>query len=190
MQLLLSSHCLALERLRWVEFRRPVIPRDLRVCRFCKAEIESPEHALLECTAELQLVKMREDFLRRMRNGLPGLPRPNSMSSARFFTHMISYRETISLVAKFAYEVTQLFEATSIYVPPLPLHCLTLPRRNDYCTISFNSNDTRHRPRNFRKFSTMSRVTESIFECAKEVTKSTKNDQKIRFFARALCVVF
>ncbi|KAJ6449896.1 hypothetical protein C8R45DRAFT_751526, partial [Mycena sanguinolenta] len=50
-------------RLRWVEFRRPKIPRDLRVCRFCKAEIESPEHALLECTAELQLVQMRQDFL-------------------------------------------------------------------------------------------------------------------------------
>ncbi|KAF8180522.1 hypothetical protein K438DRAFT_1460333, partial [Mycena galopus ATCC 62051] len=58
-QLLLSSHCLALERLRWVEFRCPRIDRDLRVCRFCKAEIESPEHALLECTAELELVRLR-----------------------------------------------------------------------------------------------------------------------------------
>ncbi|KAJ6475552.1 hypothetical protein C8R45DRAFT_834543 [Mycena sanguinolenta] len=117
-QLLLSSHCLALERLRWVEFRRLTI-------------LESPEHALLECTAELELVQMREEFLRRMRNDLPGLPRPNSMLSPTFFTHMVSYRQTISLVAKFAYEVTQFFEATPIYVPPLPLHWLTLPRRND-----------------------------------------------------------
>ncbi|KAJ6495470.1 hypothetical protein C8R45DRAFT_824268, partial [Mycena sanguinolenta] len=130
-QLLLSSHCLALERLHWVEFRRPIIPRDLRVCRFCKTEIESPEHALLECTAELELVQMREEFLCRMRNDLPGLPRPNSMPSTTFFTHMISYRQTISLMAKFAYEITQFFEATPIYVPPLPLHWLTLPRRNN-----------------------------------------------------------
>ncbi|KAJ6506240.1 hypothetical protein C8R47DRAFT_930663, partial [Mycena vitilis] len=61
-RLLLSSHCLALERLRWVESRRPRIDRNLRVCRFCKAEIESPEHALLECTAEADLVALRDDF--------------------------------------------------------------------------------------------------------------------------------
>ncbi|KAJ7319364.1 hypothetical protein DFH08DRAFT_713826 [Mycena albidolilacea] len=130
-QLLLSSHCLALERLRWVELRRPRIDRNLRVCRFCRTEIESPEHALLECTAELELIQLRQDFFARMRNDLPGLPSLNSMPTARFFTHMIAYRETIGLVAKFAYEVTQFFEATPIFVPPLPLDWLTLPRRND-----------------------------------------------------------
>jgi hypothetical protein len=65
--MLLSSHCLALERLRLVEFRRPRIDRNLRVSRFCKTEIESPEHALLECTEELELVQLRQDFLVRMR---------------------------------------------------------------------------------------------------------------------------
>ncbi|KAJ7028809.1 hypothetical protein C8F04DRAFT_902166, partial [Mycena alexandri] len=54
-RLLLSSHGLALERLRWVELRRPRIDRNLRVCRFCKAEIESPEHAMLECDAQPDL---------------------------------------------------------------------------------------------------------------------------------------
>ncbi|KAJ7604104.1 hypothetical protein DFH06DRAFT_1021390 [Mycena polygramma] len=127
---LLSSHCLALEHLRWVEVRRPQIDRNLRVCRFCKATIESPEHALLECTAE-DLVALRDDFFIRMKKDLPRLPPLGSMPSAKFFTHMIAYRETISLVAKFAYEVTQLFEATPMYVPPLPLHWLMLPRRND-----------------------------------------------------------
>jgi hypothetical protein len=130
-QLLLSSHCLALEILRWVEFRRPRIDRHLRVCRFCKTEIESPEHALLECTAELELTQLRQDFFVRMRKDLPGLPPLNSMPTAKFFTHMVAYRETISLVAKFAYEVTQLFQATPIYVPPLPLHWLTLPHQNN-----------------------------------------------------------
>ncbi|KAJ7488948.1 hypothetical protein FB451DRAFT_955813, partial [Mycena latifolia] len=90
--------------------------RSERVCRLCKAEIESPEHALLECTAESELVQLRQDFFIRMRSDLPGLPLENSMPTARFFTHMIAYRETISLVAKFAYEVTQFLEATPIYV--------------------------------------------------------------------------
>ncbi|KAJ7811978.1 hypothetical protein B0H13DRAFT_1666469, partial [Mycena leptocephala] len=115
--LLLSSHCLALERLRWVEFRRPRIDRNLRVCRFCKAEIESPEHALLECTAHADLAELREDFFSRMRNDLPGLPSLDSMPSAKFFTHMLAYRETIALVAKFAYKVTQVFEATPMFIP-------------------------------------------------------------------------
>ncbi|KAJ7462865.1 hypothetical protein FB451DRAFT_1180506 [Mycena latifolia] len=85
--LLLSSHCLALERLRWVELRRRRIDRILRVCPFCKARIESPEHALLECTENAELVVLRNDFLTRMNNDIRGLPALNSM-------------HTISLVAK------------------------------------------------------------------------------------------
>jgi hypothetical protein len=95
--------------MRWVEFRRTQIDRNLRICRFCKTKIESPEHALLECTAELEVVQLRQDFFIQMRNALPGLPPPNSMPTTRLFTHMIAYSETISLVAKFAYEVTQFF---------------------------------------------------------------------------------
>ncbi|KAJ7214152.1 hypothetical protein C8J57DRAFT_987143, partial [Mycena rebaudengoi] len=90
--------------------------RPQRVCRFCKAGIESPKHALLECTAEPELVQLRHNFFIRMRSDLPGLPPLNSMPTARFFAHMIAYRETISLVAKFAYEVTQFLEPTPIYV--------------------------------------------------------------------------
>ncbi|KAJ7905960.1 hypothetical protein B0H13DRAFT_1619982 [Mycena leptocephala] len=101
-RLLLSSHCLALERLRWVELCRPWIDRNLRVCRFCKAEVESPEHALLECMAQADLVELREDFFTQMKNDIPALPSLDSMPLAKFFTHMIAYRQTISLVAKFA----------------------------------------------------------------------------------------
>ncbi|KAJ7702820.1 hypothetical protein B0H17DRAFT_1043081, partial [Mycena rosella] len=127
-RLLLSSHCLALERLRWVEHRRPRIDRNLRVCRFCKVKIESPEHALLECTAAADLVMLRNDFLTRMNNDIRGLPSLNSMSAVDFFTLMISYRHTISLVAKYAFRVTEIFEATPMHIPPLPLHWLIQPQ--------------------------------------------------------------
>ena len=130
-RLLLSSHCLALERLRWVELRPPRIDRSLRVCRFCKAEIESPEHALLECTAEPQLLMLRADFISRRKKDIPGFLPLGSMPSADFVTHMIAYRNTLSLVSKYAYEVTLIYEATPMHIPPLPLHWLTLPRRND-----------------------------------------------------------
>ncbi|KAJ7736021.1 hypothetical protein DFH07DRAFT_753607, partial [Mycena maculata] len=130
-RLLLSSHCLALDRLRWVEVRCPRIDPILRVCRFCKAEIESPEHALLECTARADLHLLREDFMSRMRNDVPDLPLLNLMPSVEFFRNMIAYRKTISLVAKFAYEVTEIYETTPMYIPPLPTRWLVLPQHND-----------------------------------------------------------
>ncbi|KAF8879476.1 hypothetical protein BD779DRAFT_1649417, partial [Infundibulicybe gibba] len=58
-RLVLSSHCLALERLRWTEHRRPSVEPHLRRCRFCQIAIESPEHALLECTANADLDTLR-----------------------------------------------------------------------------------------------------------------------------------
>jgi hypothetical protein len=66
-----------------------------------------------------------------MKKDVPGLLRFDSMLSAKFFTRMIACRQTISLVAKSAYKVTQIFEAAPMHIPPLPLHWLTLPWRND-----------------------------------------------------------
>ncbi|KZV85270.1 hypothetical protein EXIGLDRAFT_595852, partial [Exidia glandulosa HHB12029] len=47
--LLLSTHTLAVERLRWVERYRLKVPFAERLCRFCLTAVETPEHALLEC---------------------------------------------------------------------------------------------------------------------------------------------
>jgi hypothetical protein len=57
------------------------------------------------------------------------------------------------------------------------------------CFISLNSYVTRHSGQNVRKFSHLSRVTEGIFEYAKQVTKSAKNDSKVKF-SRAQRVLF
>ncbi|KAF8211814.1 hypothetical protein K438DRAFT_1569073, partial [Mycena galopus ATCC 62051] len=130
-RLLLSSHCLAIERLRWVELRRPRIDPRLRVCRFCKAEIETPEHALLECTASAELITLRNDFMARMNKDIRKLPALNSMPVVEFLKLMISYRQTIALVSKFAYEVTQIYYATPKHIPPLPVHWLIQPPQPD-----------------------------------------------------------
>src|ERR1700678_2318674 len=62
-RLLFSCHPLAREKLRQTEFRRPKIPRELRLCRFCRAEIESPEHALFECIENQKLLTSKMYFL-------------------------------------------------------------------------------------------------------------------------------
>ncbi|KAJ7081804.1 hypothetical protein B0H15DRAFT_994332 [Mycena belliarum] len=50
--LLLSTHLLAVEILRYGDHAQPrENDRSKRVCRFCKIEVETPEHALLTCDA-------------------------------------------------------------------------------------------------------------------------------------------
>ncbi|KAK0443103.1 uncharacterized protein EV420DRAFT_1576985 [Desarmillaria tabescens] len=46
-RLFVSSHILAVEVLRWGERYRPKIPREWRLCRFCKIAVEDEVHALL-----------------------------------------------------------------------------------------------------------------------------------------------
>ena len=70
-RLLLSCHPLALEKLRQTEHRRPKIPRHLRLCRFCQAEIEFPEHALFECIENPDIVNLREALTRSLAMEIP-----------------------------------------------------------------------------------------------------------------------
>ncbi|KAJ6523739.1 hypothetical protein B0H19DRAFT_1085596 [Mycena capillaripes] len=58
---------------------------------------------------------------------------------------------------------------------------LTAKEKKHYCRVSFNSDVTRHRAKNFRKYSNLSRVTEGIFECVGKVTKFAKTAKKIEF---------
>lgn len=123
-KLLLSSHCLAMERLRWIDHRRPRIDPELRLCRFCKTSIETPEHALLECNSNQELVIIRSVFLTKMKQDIKNLPSFQSISSEALLRNLISHRHTIGLVAKYTHEVLSLFDATPMLVPALPLHWL------------------------------------------------------------------
>ena len=75
------------------------------------------------------LVLLRDDFLRLtpIKNDIRGL----QSLAVDFFTLMVSYRHTISLVAKYAFRVTEIFEATPMHIPPLPLHWLIQPQVTD-----------------------------------------------------------
>ncbi|KAJ6628941.1 hypothetical protein B0H10DRAFT_1989912 [Mycena sp. CBHHK59/15] len=49
-QMLLSQHCLAVEHLRHpVRYHKKPVPRDLHLCRFGCASVETVEHALFFC---------------------------------------------------------------------------------------------------------------------------------------------
>jgi hypothetical protein len=60
--ILLSTHQLALEKLRHTDHALRPVPRHERLCRFSTAQVEGPEHALLECQANADVLKLRKDF--------------------------------------------------------------------------------------------------------------------------------
>ncbi|KAF6742637.1 hypothetical protein DFP72DRAFT_822055 [Ephemerocybe angulata] len=123
-KLLTASHELAVERLKWARTptgERVDLPRDRRLCRFCHLHAESPEHALLECKGNLDLVQLRHIFWQKMRLELPQLPLETSglASLVDGLKWIIANRPTIRLVAKFAYQVLSLYSLAPIYIPPL-----------------------------------------------------------------------
>ncbi|KZV88986.1 hypothetical protein EXIGLDRAFT_587321, partial [Exidia glandulosa HHB12029] len=63
-RLLVSDHCLAVELLRYSSRDRPPVPRELRVCRFCRTEVEDEIHALFYCSADPALLLARQRFAR------------------------------------------------------------------------------------------------------------------------------
>ncbi|PPQ83377.1 hypothetical protein CVT26_012753 [Gymnopilus dilepis] len=120
-RLILSCHPLALERLRHTEHRRPKIPRDMRLCRFCKVHIESPEHALLECAGNEDIMALRTEFTNKLEYELPQWDLVKNLDPVNRLRTLIAERDTIGLLAKFTHEVIALYEATPVLIPSLPL---------------------------------------------------------------------
>ena len=115
--LLISTHLLAVEVLRWGDhLQKREDDRSRRVCRFCKVEVETPEHALLSSVASPEGVSLRTIFLENLFNTTPNLRRLMvEETSIEFFKSMVYERSTIALVAKFAHEVLQIFYAIPVF---------------------------------------------------------------------------
>jgi hypothetical protein len=115
-RLLLSDHGLAVEQLRRIH--GPHVPREQRLCRFCLNAVESPEHALLECTASHELVRLRNAFVQRMQVEMPVFLSGFAPQGALLcLKALIANRTTIALLAKYTHDVLQIFDAHAIYNP-------------------------------------------------------------------------
>ncbi len=116
--ILLSTHSLALEKLRHVDHAHQPVPRNERFCRFCNTEVESPEHALLECQASEAVLNLRNIFLDKLFHTLPRLQNKMAeLTSVEFLKAVIYERSTIVLVGKFVHEVLEEFYAIPVYRP-------------------------------------------------------------------------
>jgi hypothetical protein len=116
--IMLSTHLLALERLRYVDHAHQRVPRQQRICRFCMAAVESPEHALIECRTSPTVCNLRADFLDKLFRTVPKLHDTMAkLTSVEFLKAMVYERATIVLVAKFVYDVLQVFYAVPMHRP-------------------------------------------------------------------------
>ncbi|KAK0237574.1 hypothetical protein EDD85DRAFT_769428, partial [Armillaria nabsnona] len=110
--LLLSNHLLALERMRWSEYGKPKVLRDHWKCQFCRTVIELPEHALLCCNGMAGLIELRRQVWAELLVRIPSvLLLFDQVNDICFLQQLIAERSSITLVAKFAYNVLQIFYA-------------------------------------------------------------------------------
>jgi hypothetical protein len=109
--ILLSGHALASERMTWADRDRPeAVPNQWRLCRFCKICVEDPVHALFGCKHP-PLIELRRPFYSRIFDTLPAM-KGRYTDAGLFFRDLISRRETTALLAKYAYDVLEIFYAT------------------------------------------------------------------------------
>ncbi|KAJ7232807.1 hypothetical protein C8J57DRAFT_1091123 [Mycena rebaudengoi] len=118
--MILSSHSLAVERRRWKERRKPVVPKEWRLCRFCYVHIEDPAHAMFVCDHP-DLVELRSVFTNKVDQELPGIIAQFSQSALQLFKGLLARREITPLLGKLAFDVQKIFDATPILLVCEPM---------------------------------------------------------------------
>jgi hypothetical protein len=114
--LLLSTHQLAVEVLRYVDHEHQPVPRSDRLCRFCKEMVETPEPALITCKSSDALVALRSTFLEKSFSNSPDLQRRMAeLSNTEFLKAVLYSRPNIVLLAKFAHDVLQVFYSLPVF---------------------------------------------------------------------------
>ncbi|PBK70381.1 hypothetical protein ARMSODRAFT_955871 [Armillaria solidipes] len=85
-------------------------------CCFCKTVVESPEHAMLGCTASQALVHVRREMLVRvMRDELDLVPVHGQLENVEFLKKKVQSRKATASVAKWAHVVLKIFYAVPVY---------------------------------------------------------------------------
>jgi hypothetical protein len=113
-KLILSSHSLAIERRRWRERGKNIVPEQWRLCRFCYVYIEDPAHALFACQHD-ELNEHRQEFLDKVNTEIPGLVQQHPQA-LDLFRALLSRREITPLLGKLAYKVLQVFDSTPMLI--------------------------------------------------------------------------
>ncbi|KAF8177365.1 hypothetical protein K438DRAFT_1490480, partial [Mycena galopus ATCC 62051] len=108
--LILSSHSLAVERRRWKERGKNIVPREWRKCRFCQEAIEDPAHAMFVCD-QPELMQVREVFLAELYAKIPEFQ--GAFTDVKiFFKAVLAKREVAPGLGRLAFNVRKIYDAT------------------------------------------------------------------------------
>ena len=119
MRLITSSHCLAIERLRWTERYRWRVPRAERICRFCADAVEDEVHAMFQCPAQNDLSHERDRFWDTVAHVAPDVYAKYRMGDKALFLH--AALKTVSVLpalAALSFKVLRFFDLYEPRVPP------------------------------------------------------------------------
>ncbi|KAJ7504847.1 hypothetical protein B0H11DRAFT_1611384, partial [Mycena galericulata] len=105
----LSSHSLAVERRRWKERGKKIVPREWRLCRFCQCSVEYPAHAMFVCD-EPELMEVREASLAELYTKIPEF-KGAFTDAMSLFRAVLGKREVTPALAKLAFNVLKIYDA-------------------------------------------------------------------------------
>ena len=116
-RILLGCHLLASERLSWSDRYRLHVPRAERLCRLCKADVESPEHALFDCN-NCVLMCLCEAFLKDVQLSPVMKDSVNQANTCiAKFHRLLESKLTVSLLAKYCHAILTWFDLFPMYIP-------------------------------------------------------------------------
>ncbi|KAJ7918680.1 hypothetical protein B0H13DRAFT_2435218 [Mycena leptocephala] len=116
--LLLGDHNLSVERLRYPARYREAIPRQHRLCRFCRGDIEDEVHALFDCTADPRLVELRSRFLETLRIcDSTTWDSYKRISNYDFMLKLVPSRKAVQVFAKYIFLVLSHYAEFPRYFP-------------------------------------------------------------------------
>jgi hypothetical protein len=95
----------------------PLVPADQRLCRFCERAVESPLHALFECDGSDALVASRQAFTTVMTTEVPHIEVWHAGNPKGLLHELLTRKPLLPRFAKFAYEVTEIYNAHPMRLP-------------------------------------------------------------------------
>ncbi|KAJ7820560.1 hypothetical protein B0H14DRAFT_2371960, partial [Mycena olivaceomarginata] len=98
------------ERRRWKERGKDMIPREWKKCRFCHDFIEDPAHAMFICDNS-ELMQVREVFFAALYSKVPQF-KGAFTDAMEFFRAVLAKREVTPVLAKLAFNVLRIYDAT------------------------------------------------------------------------------
>lgn len=146
-RLLFSDHKLAVEMLRRSDgHRRPRIPRQWRLCRFCTEAIETEVHAILECQRSLDLRNARLRFWKRADEKDPRLRqkifRTPDLPGEDQLMMLVGNKNCTGIVARLVADVFAIFDATEMWVAARHLYDPNYSPTSRDCDSEDDENET------------------------------------------------